>query len=57
MPNGSTYGDEGTMKEPLVIDTIYKVIESWIPMVVGSSGAHEVTSYTQQMPMDIIGKS
>jgi hypothetical protein len=50
MPNGSTFDDEGTMKEPLVIDT-------GIPMVVDSSGAHEATTSTQQMPMDAIGKS
>jgi len=50
MPNGFTFDDEGTMKEPLVIDTK-------IPMAVDSSDAHEATTSTQQMLMDAIGKS
>jgi hypothetical protein len=49
-PYGYTFSDEGTMKEPLVI-------EFGIPMVTGSSGAHETTISTQQMPIDTIGKS
>jgi hypothetical protein len=49
MPDGSASSDEGTMKEPLVI-------ESEIPMAIGSSGAHETTTSTQQMPTNVVGQ-
>jgi hypothetical protein len=50
MLDGFTSGDEGTMKEPLVI-------ESEIPMAINFSGAHEPTTSIQQMPMNVVGKS
>jgi len=48
-PDGFTSSDEGTMKEPLVI-------ESGIPRATSSSGAHETTTSTQQMLMNVESK-
>jgi len=50
VPNGSTSNDEGTMKEPLVT-------KSEISKATNSSGAHEVTTSTLQMPINTISKS
>jgi hypothetical protein len=49
-PDGSTFSDEGIMKEPLVT-------KSEIPKATSSSGAHETTTYTQQMLMNVESKS
>ncbi len=51
MLDGFTSSDEGTMnQEPLVT-------EFEIPMAISFSGAHEPTTSTQQMPMNVVGKS
>lgn len=44
--DGSTFSDEGTMKEWLVI-------EFEIPMATSSNGVHETTISTQQMPTNV----
>lgn len=49
-PDGSTSSDEGTMKEPLDI-------EFGIPRATSSSGAHEATTSTQQILMNVESKS
>ncbi len=46
--DGSTSCDEG----------LWRLVTKYgIPMATGSSGAHETTTFVQQMPMNVVGKS